>query len=428
MISEMTRSSEEKHNTVGGIAGIIYQYYVFLYNLLTIKPGEVVSFEKLDDAAKETLNYIALYQAKHTVNYGVDGEAIPLTNRAQDFWKAIDVWMDLIKKDGNNDRNRWDQIDYINAHEFHFVSNKAPYDNDFYKLCLKEIKEKSRTAIDKVLDTITAEGRKTKKESTSPKYRSVQNIIDDLKAFELREEFISQIKFDIENLESIEAKCHAHLTDMVRFDEEEAKKVFEDFLIEVEKDIKDTVGKGKSLEYTFEFQKKRFQRVFQFHRIEDLNFKIEKVDFRPEFLDLICIRQLLKVNDVTPGNTDRIAQKTSHFLSFKNRYAQLHDDYKIRVPEEELFVEEVMTTWGDKFTSVYNDTNDDAPENVIISKAGKLLETIRDKDLSLCKQFLGRPISNGAFYYFSDECKIGWHKDWEKFFSKQEEKADGQDS
>lgn len=424
----MARTSEEKHTTVGGIAGIIYQYYVFLYNLLTIKPGEVVSFEKLDDAAKETPTYITLYQAKYTVKYGVDGEDIPLTNRAHDFWKAIDVWMDLIKKDGDNDRNRGEQLDYIKAHEFHFVSNKAPNDNDFYKLCQKEEKEKNLTAIDGVLDSITAEGRKTKKGSTSLKYRSVQNIIDDLKAFELREELISKIEFDIESFESIEAKCQAHLTDMVRFDEEEAKTVFEDFKIEVEEDLKDIIGKGKSLVYTFDFQKKRFQRVFQFHRTEDLNFKIGKVNFRPEFLDLICIKQLLKVNDVIPGNTDRIAQKTSHFLSFKNRYEQLHDDYKIRVPEDEMFVEEVMTTWGDKFTNVYNDTNDDTPEDVIISKAGKLLESIRDKELSLCKQSLGRPISNGAFYYFSDECKIGWHRDWKKYFSKQEKDTDGQDS
>ena len=112
----MAKTSEEKHTTVGGIAGIIYQFYVFLYNLLTIKPGEVVSFEKLDDAAKETSNCIALFQAKHTVRYGVDGENVPLTNRAQDFWKAIDVWMDLIKKDGDNDRNRGEQLNYINAH------------------------------------------------------------------------------------------------------------------------------------------------------------------------------------------------------------------------------------------------------------------------------------------------------------------------
>ena len=421
----MARTSEEKHTTVGGIAGIIYQYYVFLYNLLTIKRDEVASFEKLDDAAKETPNYIALYQAKHTVNYGVDGEAIPLTNRAQDFWKAIEVWMDLIKKDGDNDRSRGEQLDYINVHEFHFVSNKAPYDNDFYKLCQKEKKEKNQTAIDGVLDSITAEGRKTKKESTSSKYRSVQNIIDDLKAFELREEFILKIKFDIESIESIEAKCYDHLTDTVLFNDEEAKKVFDDFKIEVEKDLKDSVGKGKPMVYTLDSYKKRFHRVFQYHRTEDLNFKIEKVNFQPEFLDLICIKQLLKVKDVIPGNTDRIAQKTSHFLSFKNRYEQLHDDYKIRVPEEEMFVEEVMTTWGDKFASVYDDTNDNTQEDVIISKAGKLLESIRDKELSLCKQTLGRPISNGAFYYFSDECKIGWHRDWKKFFNKQEKDTDG---
>ena len=92
-----------------------------------------------------------------------------------------------------------------------------------------------------------------------------------------------------------------------------------------------------------------------------------------------------------------------------------------------MFVEDVMTTWDDKFTNVYSDTNDDTPEDVIITKAGKLLSSIRDKELSLCKQSLGRPISNGAFYYFSDECKIGWHRDWKQFFCKQEEITDGQD-
>lgn len=70
----MEHQTEKKHTTVGGIAGIVYQYYVFLYNLLTMQRGEVVSFEKLDDTAKETPNFIALYQAKHSVKYGIDGE------------------------------------------------------------------------------------------------------------------------------------------------------------------------------------------------------------------------------------------------------------------------------------------------------------------------------------------------------------------
>lgn len=427
----MGKTSEEKHTTVGGIAGIIYQFYVFLYHLLTMERGEVVSFEKLDDAAKETPHYISLYQAKHTVKCGVNGEVVPLTNRAQDFWKAIDVWMDLIKNDGKQSRSLKEQLGYINSHEFHFVSNKAPFENEFFKLCQKDVEDITIEAINSVLDTITAMGRNSGREDTaetSTKHRSVQDIIDDLKAFELRREFVLKIKFDVESFDSIEAKCHHYLNGTVRFDDEEAKKVFDDFKVEVEKDLADSVKFGKSLSYTYEFQKKRFLKVFQYHRAENLDFRIVKEKFKPEFLDLICIKQLMKVNDLTPANTDRIAEKTSHFLSFKNRYQELHDNYRILVPEEEMFNEEIMTTWGDKFASLYKDTDNDTPEPTIISKASQLLDVIRDKELKLCQQPLGRPISNGAFYYYSDECKIGWHRDWEKFFGKKEDNQNGQNN
>ena len=426
----MGKTSEEKHTTIGGIAGIVYQFYVFLYHLLTMERGEVVSFEKLDDAAKESPHYISLYQAKHTVKCGVDGDSVPLSNRAQDFWKAIDVWMDLIKHDVNQNRSLKEQLGYINSHGFHYVSNKAPFENEFFKLCQKDEEHITIEAIDGVLDTITAMGRNSNREETAAatKYRSVQDVIDDLKAFELRREFVLKIKFDVESFDSIEAKCHEYLTDTVRFDENEAKKVFNDFKAEVEKDLVDSVKIGKPLAYAFDFQKKRFQRVFQYHRVENLDFRIVKERFKPEFLNLICIKQLMKVNDLTPANTDRIAEKTSHFLSFKNRYQELHDNYKILVSEEEMFNEEIMTTWGDKFKSLYKDTDKDTPEPTLISKASQLLDVIRDKELKLCQQPLGRPISNGAFYYYSDECKIGWHRDWEKFFGKKEDNQNGQNN
>ena len=75
----------------------------------------------------------------------------------------------------------------------------------------------------------------------------------------------------------------------------------------------------------------------------------------------------------------------------------------------------------------YLDTDETTPEKDIVRRAAGLLRDIRKTDLTLCKQKLGFPISNGAFYFFSDECKIGWHKDWEKFFSKRENKENGQD-
>lgn len=420
----MEHQTEKKHTTVGGIAGIVYQYYVFLYNLLTMQRGEVVSFEKLDDTAKETPNFIALYQAKHSVKYGIDGEETPLTNRAQDFWKAIDVWLDLIITDGDKKRTKEEQVRYINTHKFHYVTNKVPINNVFYKLCQK--KDIDLQAIDCVLDVITGEGRNFGKKKDHGNYRSVQEIIDDLKTYELRREFISNIEFEIESLDGLEAKCLDYLKN-IWFKEEDSIRVFDDFKIEVNKDLTDALKIGNPLEYTHNQKIRRFQRVFQLHRSEDLNFRIVKEKFRPDFLNLVCIQQLMRVDDIKPSDTDRVAEKTSHYLSFKNRYQNMHDNYEILVPEEEMFNEEVMTAWNNEFQYAYLDTDETTPEKDIVRRAAGLLRDIRKTDLTLCKQKLGFPISNGAFYFFSDECKIGWHKDWEKFFSKRENKENGQD-
>jgi hypothetical protein len=54
------------------------------------------------------------------VKYGIDGEETPLTNRAQDFWKAIDVWLDLIITDCDKKRTKEEQVRYINTHKFHY--------------------------------------------------------------------------------------------------------------------------------------------------------------------------------------------------------------------------------------------------------------------------------------------------------------------
>lgn len=87
---------EEQHTAMDKIGGFVYQFYCFLYHVLTMNKGDVVSFEKLDDAAVEAGNLITLYQAKHTIQVDAEGEKKALTNRSTDLWKAIDVWRKLI--------------------------------------------------------------------------------------------------------------------------------------------------------------------------------------------------------------------------------------------------------------------------------------------------------------------------------------------
>lgn len=420
-------TAEEQFTAMDKIGGFIYQFHCFLYHVLTMNKGEVVSFEKLDDAAVEAGNLITLYQAKHTIQVDAEGEKKALTNRSTDLWKAIDVWRKLIVGKTDEKRSDADKQEYIAKHRFVFFSNKLPDNNKFVSLCEEVKNGADNDRIDAVLDEITQEGR-PREGTTQPANnpgRTTQMMIDDLKAFGLRAEFLKQIAFEAKSQDEVKKDCIDHIADKVRFSDEDAPEVFKDFLAEAVDDFFERADKGTPLSYTYEEQRKRFERVFQFHRAEKLNFRIIMEEYRKEFLDLICIQQLIKVKDFAASETEEVAKYASHFYSFKNRYDQLWEDNKILVDEDKEFWADAYAFWDNQFKHAYRKLDDSASENVIIDKAQEILFAVRQHKLKLCKEELSQYISDGAFYYLSDKCIIGWHKSWMEFFKKQGEQ-DGQ--
>ena len=421
-------TAEEQFTAMDKIGGFIYQFHCFLYHVLTMNKGEVVSFEKLDDAAVEAGNLITLYQAKHTIQVDAEGEKKALTNRSTDLWKAIDVWRKLIVGKTDEKRSDADKQEYIAKHRFVFFSNKLPDNNKFVSLCEEVKNGADNDRIDAVLDEITQEGR-PREGTTQPANnpgRTTQMMIDDLKAFGLRAEFLKQIAFEAKSQDEVKKDCIDHIADKVRFSDEDAPEVFKDFLAEAVDDFFERADKGTPLSYTYEEQRKRFERVFQFHRAEKLNFRIIMEEYRKEFLNLICIQQLIKVKDFAASETEEVAKYASHFYSFKNRYDQLWEDNKILVDEDKEFWADAYAFWDNQFKHAYRKLDDSASENVIIDKAQEILFAVRQHKLKLCKEELSQYISDGAFYYLSDKCIIGWHKSWMEFFKKQGEQ-DGQD-
>ena len=414
---------EEQHTAMDKIGGFVYQFYCFLYHVLTMNKGETVSFEKLDDAAVEAGNLITLYQAKHTIQVDAEGEKRALTNRSTDLWKAVDVWRKLIVGKTDENRSEADMRDYIAKHQFVFFCNKLPDNNKFVSLCEEVKNGADNDRIDAVLDEITQEGR-PRESTTQPANNAgctTQMMIDDLKAFGLRAEFLKHISFEAKNQDEVKKDCIDHIADKVRFSDEDAPEVFKDFLIEAVDDFFDRADKGTPLSYTYEEQRKRFEHVFQYHRAEKLNFRIIMEEYRKEFLDLICIQQLIKVKDFASSETEEVAKYASHFYSFKNHYDELWEDNKILVDEDKEFWADAYAFWDNQFKHAYRKLDDSASEDVIIDKAQEILFAVRQHKLKLCKEELSQYISDGAFYYLSDKCIIGWHKSWKEFFKKQGE-------
>lgn len=423
MAKKRLHTAEETHAAMDKIGGFTYQFYCFLLHLLRMERGETVSFEKLDDAAIEKGNLVTLYQAKHSIQVDANGETKAMTNRSTDLWKAIDVWRKLII--GKPERTEGEQREYIRAHKFCFVCNKPLTDNKLVSLCEEVKAGAGNDRIDTVLDEITKEGKPKKTGDKQPDYRTVQMMIDDLKAYKLRADFLKDVEFEVKSQEDIKKACIQHIADGIRFSDEEAISVYDDFFTEAVKDFFEQADKGKPLSYTFEEQRKRFERVFQYHREEKLDFRIIKEKYRKEFLDLVCIKQLMRVRDVVATETDKVAKYASQFYSFKNRFDELREDSKILDHEEDAFVEDAKAYWENEYDHAYNDLADDAKDDEIVKKAQDILYKVRQHQVKLCNELLGQVISNGAYYYLSDECIVGWHKNWQEFFKKETEQ-DGQ--
>lgn len=424
MAEKKLHTAEELHTAMDKIGGFVYQFYYFLYLLLEMREGEEVSFEKLDDAAVENGDIISMVQVKHTKKMNTSGEIADLTNRSSDLWKAVDVWRKLIIGDEAECRTTEEKKKYIDAHQFLFVSNKDFSANKFVKLCSDLKSASAQINIDQVLDDITNEAKPSK---TLAQGRTVQMMIDDLKSFELKEAFLNNISFETISQSDLLKKCVEGIKKDAWFAEDEAEVVFNDFLCEAVKDFSEQADKGKPLKYSYQERRERFLKVFQYHRTEKLDFRILRQRYKKEFLDLVCIQQLIKVKDFSEDQIEKVAKCASRFYSFKNRYENLREKSKILDLEEEMFMEEATGYWENEFDNAYAGLDDTATEEEIVKKAKKILYEVRKQRLKLCNELLDQPISDGAFYYLSDECIIGWHRNWREFFQKKLEQ-DGQDN
>lgn len=408
-------SEEQKHTAMPVMGGFAFQFEFFIYKLITITNRQTVSLEKSDDTSIESDDCITFCQLKHSikgVTISKDKNEL-LTNRATELWKTIDVWRKLI----TSNKTEEEQLKYISEHKFILVSNKKANKNE---LNLLSIQLKNNDCCN---DEITNQLRRKFiiNSTENNKHSKTQKMINEFINYKYHIDFLKKIEFEFECFSEIKNKCLEYIKEVMCFSDQEKQSVYDHFFREVYNDFISVAQIGKPLEYTHQQKIKRFQKVFQKHRKDKLDFKIKKEQYRENFLELNCIKQLIKVKDIKATDIDRIAKYTTNFLSFKNRYLSLIENHKILQEEDEEFKNDAINFWENKFYYYYDDIDDiddKTYETVVKSKAKELLNKIREKNLAINQELLSNPFSNGAYYYLSDECEIGWHPKWKSFFKK----------
>ena len=126
--------------------GFDYQYLYFIVRLLSLRSGDEVGYESLDDihvisGCTEETQYI---QVKHTTDLAADGTPANLTALSEDLWKTLSNWAELICDSVEKRDTVEAQKLFVQKSRFIFATNRNTCRNVISDL-IDSIKSNSRT-------------------------------------------------------------------------------------------------------------------------------------------------------------------------------------------------------------------------------------------------------------------------------------------
>lgn len=397
----------EKHILTGQSIGFDYQFYYFVFLLLRLEIGETIGYEVKDDIhIQKADGKVILMQAKHTVQANADGKRANLTSLDEDMWKTLSIWARAISTS---------ELEDLKKYEFILVTNKNVQHNQFID-CVENFKD-NNIPLKGVKSTVLD----SKKKTTS---KTIQTYIDDIT--NLTDEqltlFIKNIKFEINTDDLIEKIKNKLKWRFVQSDESRVERMFNSLISNISTEKYLTLDKQGKFELTYEDFVKKFRKCFEVGTDKNtLPKRTVNIKFPDNMENQIFIRQLLDIGDIEKGSAD-IKTYTSYMLEAFNSIDEWINEGDILHTDIIDFEENSIIYWKNEFIAKYrrirnalsNGTNINDVDDEIKSLALELLDAIRKKELKLSNTDLETKLSNGYFYYLSNEPKIGWHLNWEE--------------
>lgn len=390
-------------NAGGSIAGFVYQIYYFLYRLVTIQEGEIVSLEKIDDVGSETEESRTYYQLKHTLN--TKPSAIKrMANRDTDLWKTLSLWVDIIKKQGNEEAQR----NWIAQSEFVLISNKTTENNQFFDLVDAYQQDKGKwNHLSDYLASQAAKEPKEKKEKGKDDKKNIYYYTKNVNGFALKKEFLEKVKAEFETDEDIKARID-HVLSVQKYVPAGHAENLRQLLMG---NIADAIDK-KEVEFTDDSFYSAFGTLFQKMRTRKFvptprSFVIPE---RP--MEQTFVKQLRDIDAPRSKTLKDVIELTEQKMGFENDYN--HANAVAGAEDQKNFEMDVRNRWKNAFEEMNADITV-LSSNDEINKAGReVLKAVKKEALRYDEDNLDSVSSNGCFYFFSDgeSPRIGWRQDW----------------
>ena len=406
------QNQQEKRSASDIYLAFEYQWDFFVLEVIKLlEEDDVVSFECLDDVARQTNNEVILYQIKHSLRKKANGETVNLTNRDSDLWKTITVWMDFIEENEEANRDA-----YINSNRFVFVTNKTINSNAFGDALQKYKQNGDLSAFRNRINEIKEKG-----DSASLVTRQIERLVN----ASYFETFVKHISLNFVPNE-LELEIKKKIGVRFALKEDKINSVYEHLMARMRDDAKELIRNQKIIQYDCHTIQERYWTI--------INEGREKLVFRTDFprydgnpRDLMFIKQLIAVNDITTDDCDDIANYTNQWFQFHNNFKEKWNNHDINDRDVQNLTTDVDSVWRDSHKQFYRKLTKFSSVQDLDDAANNVLTVVRKEPLSLARTPLGQALSRGCFYYYSNDDstiitempRIGWHIDWRSKFRKE---------
>lgn len=410
--NKIKRSQHEIRSADDKILAYNYQWDFFVLQVLKlVEENDVVSFEYLDDVAKESNDLVILYQVKHSVKKGADGKIVNLTDRDNDIWKTIFVWMQFI--DENNDSRN----SYLEKTEFVLITNKTESDNKFISALRNYAKDENINNFKESIKIILGKGKENSINT---------NIINQFLSLDYLELFINKIRLNLNEID-LQAQIKDLIKNRFALQISKVDEVFDRLMSRMRTDADSTIRKGEKVIYDISTIQKNYWTIISVGR-EKLVFKTDYPSYNGDPRDLMFIKQLLAVNEVAKNDLDFIAQYTKEWFQFHNNLKDKWVNHDINDLDIFQLTNDVKSIWIRERKQHFKNRTNVSPQEELDKIAQDFIYKIRSEPLYFGKTSMGPVLSNGCFYYYSNDDveiipdlpMIGWHINWENIFKHHE--------
>lgn len=385
--------------------GFDYQYYFFLWKVISLQPNESVGLEVKDDVHCDlSNNYQLLYQLKHTIKKNADDSPANLTTSDLDMWKTFSNWSKVISDPNDSRSTKKAQLGFLQKTSFVLASNKSSNKNNKVVSQINELHNGTKSVNEIVLLFKSLKDASTHKE--------LQTYISDVISLdvEVLEGFLQHTFFHLDE-DDIIMKCKesikAKMVPLNKINDAFAKldsSIRADNFLKVKNKVK--------IEISFDNFYTKYRRHFDIYRNGSLIVQ-EYEGLLPDYLEeQIFIKQFLELGFIENDDFEYISNLTRFKLKLLNNLEDWKSNGEISDPELKHFKEDAFNIWESEFRFKYIGN---IPEEEYNRKGIEILQAVLRSNIKLGGNDLNIDLCNGRFYSLSDQPIIGWRKDWKKY-------------